>query len=210
MGLGTGMFGIGEWQDGFNMQKKGPERLDNPYPTSLNPNILENNQGFNQAEVPGLNPALLDATSMGEGGVTQDQFQDFSQNYREPMSPRINESALMSPLMSYAEEAEVPSAASGAQGGTQGNKPWGGLLGPDTKWGKKIGDFGKKGGLLGMAMKGMGVENAGGIMGQFTGAMSGMLGGGQQSAPQQDYTSEVQNAASFAPPSYQRQQGSFY
>ena len=107
---------------------------------------------------------------------------------------------------SLMEDEEIPDAASGAQG----NKPWGGLLGPDTKWGKKIGDFGKKGGLLGMAMKGMGVEGAGGIMGQFTGAMSGMLGGGQQSVPQQDYTSEVQNAANLAPPSYQRQQGSFY
>jgi len=90
-------------------------------------------------------------------------------------------------------------------------KPWGGLLGPDTKIGKSIGNFGKKGGLLGMAMKGMGVEGAGDIMNQFTGAMSEVMGANKQEPlNQQDYISDVQSAANHPTQTYQRPEGSFY
>ena len=91
-----------------------------------------------------------------------------------------------------------------------GSQPWGGILG-STQWGqgisKKFGDFGKKGGLLGMAMKGMGVEGAGDMMSQFTGGMQG--GGAAGGQPQ--YVSNVQNAANMMPQAFQNQSpGSFY
>ena len=91
-----------------------------------------------------------------------------------------------------------------------GSQPWGGILG-STQWGqgisKKFGDFGKKGGLLGMAMKGMGVEGAGDMMSQFTGGMQG--GGAAGGQPQ--YLSNVENAANMMPQAFQNQSpGSFY
>ena len=107
--------------------------------------------------------------------------------------------------------------ASGEKSETGEKKTWGGLLGmgKDTKIGKSIGKsigaFGKKGGLLGMAMKGMGVEGAGDIMNQFTGAMSGVMGDNKQEPlNQEDYISDVQSAANVSTPTYQRQEGSFY
>ena len=158
-------------------------------------------------KIPGLNPGLniasTDATAIRsvpgvEEGVTMGQADSYQQDIRREEG---------NPSMSLVEVPEVLDAESAAED----KKPWGGLLGPDTKIGKSIGAFGKKGGLLGMAMKGMGVEDAGGIMNQFTGAMNKAMGANKQEPlNQEDYISDVQSAANVSAPTYQRQEGSFY
>ena len=92
-----------------------------------------------------------------------------------------------------------------------------GLLGENTKMGQGLASFGKGGGLLGMAMKGMGHKDPSGFISGLAGAispgaggigdalggggiMSGISslfggGGGGQSAPQPEPQAQVLNAA---------------
>jgi len=174
-------------------------------PQTLNPDILAEKPIpiVDPNKIPGRNIASTDATAIGSGsgveeGVTMGQFDSYQQDIRREEE---------NPSMALVEVPEVLDAESAAED----KKPWGGLLGPDTKIGKSIGAFGKKGGLLGMAMKGMGVEGAGDIMNQFSGAMNKAMGANKQEPlNQQDYISDVQSAANVSAPTYQRQEGSFY
>jgi hypothetical protein len=175
---------------------------------TLNPDILAEKPIpiVDPNKIPGLNIAPADATAIRsvpgvEEGVTMEQLNSYQQDILNIRQEEENLS--MSPV-------EVPEVLD-AESAAEDKKPWGGLLGPDTKIGKSIGNFGKKGGLLGMAMKGMGVEGAGDIMNQFTGAMSKVMGANKQEPlNQQDYISDVQSAANHPTQTYQRPEGSFY
>ena len=165
------------------------------------------------------------STDKNQGGFNESSSTDVSGNVIQ-QNQNITKKTPNVPIYIETETTDVDSANSSGKNAkpnlgavevesdiaeTGEKKPWGGLLGPDTKIGKSIGAFGKKGGLLGMAMKGMGVEGAGDIMNQFTGAMNKAMGADeQQPLNQQDYISDVQSAANVSAPTYQRQEGSFY
>ena len=165
------------------------------------------------------------SADINQGGFNESSSTDVSGNVIQ-QNQNITKKTPNVPIYIETETTDVDSANSSGKNAkpnlgavevesdiaeTGEKKPWGGLLGKDTKIGKSIGAFGKKGGLLGMAMKGMGVEGAGDIMNQFSGAMNKAMGANKQEPlNQQDYISDVQSAANVSAPTYQRQEGSFY
>lgn len=185
-------------------------------PQTLNLSPLSGSQEINMGAL---------STDKNQGGFNESSSTDASGNVIQ-QNQNITKKTPNVPIYIETETTDVDSANSSGKNAkpnlgavevesdiaeTGEKKPWGGLLGPDTKIGKSIGAFGKKGGLLGMAMKGMGVEGAGDIMNQFSGAMNKAMGANKQEPlNQQDYISDVQSAANVSAPTYQRQEGSFY
>ena len=82
-----------------------------------------------------------------------------------------------------------------------------GIFGPDTAMGKKWADYKQQGGLLGKALKGMGVEDAGGMISKFASGLTDMLGESTEEA-YQDPRAVIHNAAYNMPQT--RSSGAFY
>ena len=174
--------------------------------------------GFSPALKVGEYEELYGSSDEGLYGSSDEGLYGSSdEGFYDKALPNIEQNKFVASANETAPPVQVPTvddASTDIKGegllNVGGSQPWGGILG-STQWGKgiskKFGDFGKKGGLLGMAMKGMGVEGAGDMMSQFTGAMQG--GGAAGGQPQ--YVSNVQNAANVMPQAFQNPvRGSFY